>query len=131
MLLPYSFIGAGILAGRNTPGEVFAHAIAHELLPRTWVAMDLCRLVNGAQQSFSGVLLKFEAGAFFRARVPGVDGVVETAGGAHNGYCPVLQAIDLAEAAGFIARRHQEHVCPGLDFVSKDIVVSNANCDLL
>ena len=69
--------------------------------------------------------MELEAGAFAGADIVGLDGVVESADGADDGNGAVLERVDLVEAAGFVARGHEEHVGAGLDAVRHVIVVSD------
>ena len=89
------------------------------------LATELERSLHGRQQGLRGVLVELEAGAFAGADIVGFDGVVEAAGGADDGDGAVLERVDLVEAAGFVARGHEEHVGAGLDAVRHLIVVSD------
>ncbi len=59
------------------------------------------------------------------------DGVGQTAGAAHHGQGAVTQAVDLIQAAGLEARRHQEDVGAGLDAVREVLVVTDVQTQLL
>src|SRR5262249_47809320 len=63
-------------------------------------------------------------------RIPGVDGIVESAGRAHDGYGSVFQAVNLAESAGLVTRGHQEHVGSGFNLVRQGVVIGDAHRDL-
>src|SRR6266851_4627994 len=131
MQLADTLLSPDILAGGNAPREILTHAVAHQPLPGTLVTIELQRLVNGAKQRFPGIFLKLKSGAFFCPRVPRVDGVIESASGAHNRHRAIFQAVDLTQAARLIARRHEEYVGASFDLVGESIVVGNSGCNLI
>ena len=55
--------------------------------------------------------------------------VVQAACCAHDGNCSIAQAVNLIQAAGLVARRHQKHIRAGFDFVRDGIVVSDFHAD--
>ena len=65
------------------------------------------------------------------ARVPGLDGVVQTSRGANDWHRAIFQAIDLVQPAGLILRGHEEHVCARFNLVRNGIVISNLHRNLL
>src|SRR6266567_3403450 len=131
MQLAHTLVRPDILAGGDAPREVLTHAVPHQLLPGTLVAIELQRLVNGAQQRFPGIFLKLKSRAFFCPRVPRVDGVIESASGAHNRHRAIFQTVNLTQAAGLIARRQDEHVSASFDLVSESIVVCDSDRNLI
>ena len=56
--------------------------------------------------------------------------VVETTHGAHDGQRSVPLAVELIQAAGFVARWHHEEVRPGLDEVGERLVQSDVGAEL-
>src|SRR4029077_2949822 len=88
-----------VLAGRGGPGKILLHAVKHQLLPIGLVLEGPQRLMNAVEQGYAGVSTELEAGAFAGGRVPGLNRIVETAGGPHRGYRSVLEAIHLIQAA--------------------------------
>src|ERR1700739_2379868 len=107
--LPRPLIHLHVLPRRRRPGKIPAHAVAHQHLPGGLVTEGLQRSFDRKQQRFAAVLIEFEAGSLPGARIPGFDRLVQAAGGAHNRHSSILQAVNLVQAAGFVARRHQEH----------------------
>ncbi len=69
-------------------------------------------------------MLEHEARAFAGGRIERLHGVGQAAGLAHDGDRAVAQAEHLVQAAGLVARRHEQHVCTGLDQVSQLIIVA-------
>src|ERR1700680_2015919 len=129
--LPRPFVDANILLGRRVPGEVFVHAVAHERLPGSLIAESLQRLFNGQQKSLAAVIGELEAGSLAGARIPGFNGVVESASGTHDGNGSVFETVNLIQAARLVFRRHEEHVTAGFNFVRNRIVISDLDRDLL
>src|SRR5450631_3799049 len=125
------FVHPNVFLRRSVPGEVLAHAIAHELLPRIPVAEGPKRFFDREQQSFAVVVRELEASTLAGPRVPVFNGVVEAAGGADDRDRPVLQAVNLVEAARLVLRWHQEHVTPGFNLVRNGIVVGHFDRNLL
>src|SRR5260370_41258761 len=131
MQLADTLVSPDILAGGSAPREILTHAVALQPLPGSLVTIELQRLVNGAKQGFPGIFLKLKSRAFFCSRVPRVDGVIETASGAHNRHRAIFQAVDLTQAARLIARRHEEHVGASSDLVAESIVAANSRSNLI
>ncbi len=131
MQLPHALINAKVFTRRNPPREILAHAVAHQLLPRTLIAIELQRLMNGSQQGFSGVFLELESGALLSACIPGIDRVVEAACSTNHRRGTVLQAVNLVQAARLVAGRHKKHVRAGLNLVGQCVVVSDSHSDLV
>ena len=100
-------------------------------MPRSLIAKGLQRSFDGKEQGLTTVLVKLETGSLPGAGVPGFDGVVEPAGGAHDGHGSVFQTVNLVQTARLVARGHQEHVGARLDFVRDHIVVRDLDRDLL
>ena len=101
-----------------------------ELLPLVVVAVGReCGLDRPAQAG-GVVVFEDETGAGAGARVPGLHGVGEPAGAVHDGHRAVAQAVELVEAAGLVARRHEEHVGARLDQVGEVVVEAAVETDL-
>src|SRR5215469_6479696 len=81
------------------------------------------------QKSSARVLieLKARAGAAFKVEL--FDGIVQTAGCPHDRHSSIAQAVDLVEAAGLVARRHQEHIRTRFDEVSQPVIVGDDGTD--
>src|SRR6266853_1574139 len=127
--LPRALVNANVFFRGGPPGEVLAHAVAHQLLPGSLITEGSQGLLDGQQQSLAVVIGELEPGALASARVPVLNGVVETAGRAYDGYGSVFQAIDLVQAAGFVPGRHKEHVAAAFNLVRNRVIVGHLDCD--
>ena len=72
--------------------------------------MMMKRLKNGVEEGAAGILSELESGSGTVLKVERLDGVVETACGADDGDRAVPEAVNLVQAAGFVARGHHEDV---------------------
>src|SRR5215469_5101864 len=90
VLLSHTLIDSNIFSGREAPGKVFSHTVAHEPLPGVLVAINQHGLMNCPQQRFSRVFLEFKPGTLLRSRVPGIDRVIQPTRGANNWHGSVL-----------------------------------------
>src|SRR5438270_4752861 len=129
--LPGAFVDFHVLLRRSGPGKIAAHTVAHQHMPRSLIAKGLQRGFDGKEQGLTTVLVKLETGSLPGAGVPGFDGVIEPAGGAHDGHGSVFQTVNLVQTARLVARGHQEHVSARLDLVRDHIVVRDLDRDLL
>src|SRR5271166_6535995 len=120
-----------VLAGGVGPGEVLGHAVAYQGLPNFLVAIESQRRLQRLRQSVAGVRLELESRALPGLRIKLFDGVVESADRAHNRHGAIAQAVDLVHAAGFVMRRHEEHVATGFDLVRQRVVVGDLHAKLL
>src|ERR1019366_471726 len=89
--------------GRDVPRKVFRHAAAHALHPLIPVLPGCSRLLDRTQQGLGSIFGEFETGGF-------VHRVIEAAGGAHDRYRAVAQAVHLVQATRLVLAGHQEHV---------------------
>ena len=78
--------------------------------------------MDGLQEGLRGVVGEDEAGARCRGVAHRGDGIRQAAGFPDDGDGAVLHGVDLVEAAGLVARRHEEHVGPGLHEVGQLVV---------
>jgi len=125
------FVHPNVFLRRSVPGEVLAHAIAHELLPRIPVAEGPKRFFDREQQSFAVVVRELEASTLAGPRVPVFNGVVEAAGGADDRDRAVAQTIHLVQAARLEVRRHDEKIARSLDAMRQRLVVAKTHGDLV
>src|ERR1700675_5082074 len=116
------FIQRDIGRRGGLPREILGHPVGLESAPGLWVTESLQRRADALQERLTSVLLKLETGALAGFRFEVLDGVVEADGGAHDRDGAVTQAVNLIESTGLVARGHEEHVRPGLDFVRERVV---------
>ena len=83
------------------------------------------RLPNRRQERLAGILLELEPGSRAVLHIERLDTVVQPAGCSHNRHRTILQAVHLIQPRGFVARRHEEQIGSGLDFVRQQVVVSD------
>src|SRR5579884_3305476 len=81
--------------------------------------------MHGGSQFRSRVSGELEAGSLLGLRVPLLNRVFESSGGANYGNCAVAHAVDLREPARFIMGRHQKDVGAGFDQVCEAIVIGD------
>ena len=93
------------------------------------VVMDRC--LNLLQKRFTIVGDELKAISASCRRIIVNDRVVEPSRGSDDGNRPILQAIDLIEATGFIPGGHQEEIRSSFDLVGQPVIVSNADPGLL
>src|SRR2546425_6468533 len=77
----------------------------------------------------AAISLELETRAIAGPRIKGLNRVVEPPRGAYHGHGAVLQAVNLVQPAGFVARRHQKHVRPGLNLVRQGVVIGDLHAD--
>ncbi len=65
------------------------------------------------------VVVKLKASSGTVCRIKLLDGVVKSAGSAHDRHRPIAHAVHLIQSAGFIVRRHQKHVGSGFDLMGQ------------
>src|SRR5205823_10683870 len=58
-----------------------------------------------------------------------IDGIIQPAGGAHHWYRPVLQAVDLVQAARLVAAGHEEDVGACFYAVSQHVIEPDSGRD--
>src|SRR5438874_4217252 len=93
------------------PGKVFGHAVLHQLAPARLIFVRLQSFLETGPKLEAAVALELEAGSFASHGVPFLDGVVETAGGAHYGNGPIFEAVNLIQTTRLVVRGHEEDVC--------------------
>src|SRR5215472_11407651 len=64
VLLTNPLVYTDVFPGGDAPGKIFAHSVAHQLLPGWGIAIHLNRLVDGAQQRVAAVFLKLKTSSF-------------------------------------------------------------------
>src|SRR6202030_3671431 len=111
------------------PRKILAHAVQLNAAPDALIHEKMERLAHAAKHRGPGILHKPETGSSAVLDVERFNRIIESAGGPHNWHRTILQTIDLVQAAGFVPRRHQEHVRASFDVVRHRIVVSNLNAD--
>src|SRR5271165_1675310 len=119
--LPGTLVDLGVLLCCGGPGVVLKHAVAHQPLPLLVVAVSCHRRFYGVQQRLAIGFLELESRSLAGCGVVLLNRVVESAGGADDGHCAVLEAVELVLACRFVLRRHKEHVGASFDLVSKTI----------
>ena len=87
------------------------------------------RLANASTKRGAGIFGELETGAGSLLNVERFDRIIESAGGPHNRHRTILQTVNLIQAAGLIARRHQKHIGAGFDFVGDGFVVGDFYAD--
>src|SRR6202042_1758791 len=112
LVLNDALVHAHVFGRRLVPGEVLQHATLHHGSPLLLVTEGPEGALQGSHQIVRAVSPELEAVTSAIGLL--VDGVCETSRSANHGDGAVLQAIDLVEATGFIAGRHQEDIRAGL-----------------
>ena len=100
--------------------------------PGLGIRMDARGPRQGMLQRRSIHRRKLEAGgnAGIERRVIGIDHRIgKTAGARHHGHAAIAQAIELGQAAGLEARRHQDGVCARLQQMREALVIADDDAD--
>src|SRR4029077_3220766 len=77
------------------PRKVLGHAVQLDALPNAFVGEMMQSQANSIEQSRAGIGLELESRASAMLHVKRFDGVIEAAGGVHNGDRAVLQTVNL------------------------------------
>ena len=105
--------------GRTVPAVVGAERVAHQLFPDRFF-LEITQAALDREEQLVGVEVRegqAVAGpdVLFKIR----DGVLEAADLADDGHRAVFHGDHLAQAAGLVARRHEEQVGAGVDLVGQ------------
>src|SRR5690349_12980817 len=119
-----------IFPGGVLPGIVDLHPIYLKPPPRVRISVREEGLINALDESVAGVRTEFEACPATGDRVEIFDCILQPADGPDHRNRSVSKAIHLIQPARLEFRRHQKDVGPGLDLMSKTLIVSTIDAHL-
>jgi hypothetical protein len=110
---------------------VLLHGVALERLPAAAVCEGRHAASQGVENRVGRQITETETRTPFRGFIRVLNGILEPACGANDGYGPVAHRIQLIQSAWFVPGRAQEEVGSGVDEVGEPFVEADTHGETL